>query len=427
MLILVTGATGFIGSALVERLQHGGHALRVAVRDPAAALARWPGIDARAVDFASATRPDAWRPLLEGVGAVVNTVGIIREARGQTFRNLHVEAPVALFDAASAAGVERFIQVSALGADAGAVSAYHRSKREADEALASRHSHAVIVQPSLVFGAGGQSARLFLRMAAAPVQMLPGQGRQRVQPIHVDDLCDAIAGLIEVDRMPPRIAAVGPQCLELRQYLSLLRAALGAGRAWQLRVPVSLMRVIARIGDRFARMPIDSERLAMLERGNCADAGPIIALLGRSPRAASAFIPRPEAERLLREQRVQFATTWLRWSLALVWIVSGVVSLGLWPIEQSLAMLARVGLHGSLASVALYGAAALDIAFGIGTLVLAGAPLRRLYEAQMVLIAGYTLLIGMFLPELLLHPFAPIVKNLPMLAALVLLRWSERA
>lgn len=427
MLILVTGATGFIGSALVERLQQDGHVLRVAVRDPAAARARWPGIDAQAVDFATATRVEAWEPLLEGVEAIVNTVGIIRETRDQTFRSLHVDAPVALFDAATAAGVARIIQLSALGADADAVSAYHRSKREADEALAARHPHAAIVQPSLVFGMGGESARHFLRMAAAPVRMLPGDGRQRVQPIHVDDLCDAIAALIRIERMPPRVAAVGPQCLELRDYLAMLRAGLGAGRAWPMRVPMPVMRLLARLGDRAARVPIDSERLAMLERGNCADAASITALLGRVPRPVPAFIPRAEAARLLREQRVQLGITLLRWSIALVWLASGIVSLGVWPVEQSLAMLARVGLHGSLASIALYGAAGLDIAFGIGTLVLAGQALRRLYEAQIALIVGYTLLIAMFLPELLLHPFAPILKNLPMLAALALLRWNERA
>lgn len=426
MRILITGASGFIGSALVERLLRAGHILRLAVRRPEHALQRWPGVEAFAIDFTQALHADAWDRALDHVDAVINTVGIIRETRGQPFQTVHVEAPTALFASAARCGVERVVQVSALGADAAAKSAYHLSKRAADEALMRLHGHAAIVQPSLVFGADGASARQFVRLAALAVTPLPGEGNQRMQPIHIDDLCDGLAALLVRPRMPACVAAVGPRCLSLRDYLQALRTLLGAGRARWLPLPMVVMRQLARLGNRWSRVPVDGDRLAMLERGNCADAAGITALLGRAPRDPRQFITPEEAPQLLRLARIDIGLTVLRWSIAAVWIASGIVSLGVWPIEDSLAMLSRCGLHGTTALAALYGAAALDIGFGIGTLLLRLPLRKRLYEAQIILVAAYTVVIGMFLPELLIHPFAPIVKNLPMLAALMLLRSSER-
>src|SRR5690606_25934796 len=153
----------------------------------------------------------------------------------------------------------RVIQVSALGADADASSAYHLSKREADRALLALHPHAAIVQPSLVFGAGGASARLFLRMAASPLIPLAGKGQHRVQPVHLADLCECISQLLTVSKMPRHVAAVGPDCLTLRAYLEALRSALGLGRAHWLMVPRPLVRIAAKIGDRLQESSLDSD------------------------------------------------------------------------------------------------------------------------------------------------------------------------
>ena len=120
----------------------------------------------------------------------MNAVGILRERGGQTFDAVHTRTPVALFDACIAAGVRRIVQISALGADTGN-SGYFRSKRAADARLAATEANWVIVQPSLVYGPGGTSARMFSMMASLPLTPLPGDGKQLVQPIHVDDLIAA--------------------------------------------------------------------------------------------------------------------------------------------------------------------------------------------------------------------------------------------
>lgn len=426
MRILLAGATGLIGSALVDRLQQDGHLLRLAVRRPAEAQARWPEAELVPIDFNDAVRPEQWIDALKGVEIVINAVGIIREHGAQRFETLHVAAPIALFEAAARTGVGRIIQISALGADAEAISDYHLSKRRADAYLLACHDHAAIVQPSLVFDCRGSSAQQFLRMAASPIIPLPGKGQQRVQPIHIDDLCECIARLLVVPRMPPCTAAVGPHCLNLRDYLEILRSSLGVGRAWWLQIPMPVMRLVASLGHHLRNPSLDRDRLAMLERGNCADAGALSSLLGRAPRPAHQFIRPAEAPMLLGNIRRRHGLSILRASIATVWLISGVVSLGLWPIEDSLSLLARCGLSGNSAVLALYGASAMDIGLGVGTIALRGRPLLRLYEAQMLLIVAYSVLIGIFLPEFLVHPFAPVVKNLPILAALALLRWSER-
>ena len=425
MKVLLTGASGFIGGALAERLLAGGHSLRLVQRraraDPRAR------VESVVLDFNDATDAAAWRTALDGIDAVVNAVGIIAEGRGQSFATLHERAPKALFEAAAAAGVKRIIQVSALGADARAMTAYHRSKHAADVALRSLRVHACIVQPSLVFGLGGESARLFLRLAAAPLVPLPGAGTQRIQPIHVVDLCDAVAALLAAPRMPERLAAVGPNCITLREYLAQLRHALGCGapRWWQ--VPRWIVQASATIGGYCRRLPFDRERWAMLERGNCDDPSGITALLGHAPRAPGAFLSKEEGTAWREHHRRHAGLDWLRVSVAVVWLASGAVSLGLWPVGDSLAMLARCGLTDGPARLALYGGALLDIGLGVATLVLPGRRARRhLYAMQAAVIVGYTAIITLCLPELWMHPFAPVVKNLPMLAAIALLRGSER-
>src|SRR4051812_39875905 len=100
MNILLLGATGFIGSAIAERLLRDGHYLRVAVREPARAKANWPEADCVRLDFERATTPAAWVALVSGMHGVINAAGIVRETKQQKFDVVHVRAPIALFEAA---------------------------------------------------------------------------------------------------------------------------------------------------------------------------------------------------------------------------------------------------------------------------------------------------------------------------------------
>jgi len=385
--ILVLGAGGFIGG-------HAAAALRAAGHD----------VVAGRIDYTRAQAREDWLPALHGMDAVVNAVGIIRERGRRTFQALHDAAPRALFDGCASCGVRRVIQISALGADAASSSRFHLTKRSADDYLARLDLEWTIVQPSIVFGEGGASARLFTLLATLPVTPLPGEGGQRVQPIHVADLAALITRLIE-SPLRLKLPAVGPRDLDLREWLSLLRAQLGLGPPRFLAVPLWAV-------------PVERETLQMLERGNTASPALITKVLGRPPRAPERFVEPGEGKLLANRAKLDWLLPLLRGSLGLVWIVSGVVSLGLYPVEESLAMLQRVGLTGAFARLTLYGSALLDIALGVATLFLHR---KILWQLQAALILGYTAIISVFLPELWLHPFGPVLKNLPMLAALIVL------
>lgn len=432
MNILITGATGLIGARLREALRARGHRVIGVARHPPAAA------DWIALDLAEATIAD-WCARLDGIDVVVNCVGIFRATARQRFDELHHLGPVRLFSACVRAGVGRVVQVSALGADAEAATPYHRSKRAADAELLAMPIDAVVVRPSLVFAPDGASSRLFLAWASLPLVPLPAGGMQAVQPVHIDD---AIAALVllatrvssEVETRRPW-ALVGPRALTLADYLAALRAGMGLAPARTLAVPPALMRCAARLGDLLGRwwpaLPLDSASWAMLERGNVGgapDVGRLTALLGRSPRAPERFVA-PESAAALRAQAV---LGWLlppaRWSLAVVWIVTAWVAAFVWPVQDSLDLLARSGVPAALRPAALYGAAALDLVFGLATLWPSHGQRWRpwLWIAQAALIAFYTLVIALRLPEFWAHPYGPLTKNLPMLALIALVAALER-
>ncbi|GAA4325924.1 SDR family oxidoreductase [Pigmentiphaga soli] len=422
--VLLLGATGFLGRHIARELAAAGHAVVAGARRPPARPL--PAAVHVEVDFEQGCDPAYWLPLLDGIDAVVNAVGILKESAGARFAVLHERAPQALFAACRQAGVRRVVQVSALGADAGARSAYHLSKRAADDYLMSLGLDAVVVQPSLVYGPGGASARLFGMMASLPLVPLPRAARAPVQPIHVDDAARAIALLADPGRRcPPKVALVGPQPLPLRDFLSALRTALGVpGRLRVVELPRALTACLARLAAALPGAAPDRETLAMLERGNTADPAPVRELLGGPPRPPAAFVAPDEAPAAAARARLDWLLPVLRASLACLWIGTGIVSLGLYPVESSYELLRRAGTPGWLRPFALYGAAALDILLGLLTLLPRAG--RALWAGQAALIAFYTAVITWKLPEFWLHPYGPVLKNLPILALLLLLYQLER-
>jgi hypothetical protein len=233
----------------------------------------------------------------------------------------------------------------------------------------------------------------------------------------------AIVGLLR-GRLEPapgatvqRVPLVGPEALSFTDYLARLRGALGLGRQVIVPLPDFLARLLAKAGRWLPGALLDEDALRMLERGNTGDAAPITQLLGRPPTPIAAFITDPRAERTLAQ--LGWLLPLLRWSIVVVWIATAIVSFGLYPVEASYDLLARTGIPPGLQPLMLYGAASFDLLLGLG---IAFMPRRRpLWLAQFALIGFYTVVIAFKLPEFLLHPYGPLTKNLPMLAAIWLL------
>ncbi len=164
--------------------------------------------------------------------------------------------------------------------------------------------------------------------------------------------------------------------------------------------------------------PINRDIIAMLKAGNTADPSPFTAALGRAPRPLSEALaqhPATDADRL--HARMLFVRPLLRWSLALLWVITGLLSLGLYPLTKSYQLLGSVGIAGLPAHAALFGGAGLDLALG-GLLLVKWRPVAVGCAMLASMMAFNVIAIG--LPsEYWLHPFAPLLKTLPIAAAIL--------
>jgi len=402
-----------IGGAVVRRLRQSGHEVVLAGRGPASGVQ---------LDFNALPPCAELVRRLQGYDVLVNAVGIFQAQAEQGFDAVHVKAVAALFGAAVQAGIGRLVHVSALGAGLGGATAYFDSKGRAEVLLRQLPVPVTIVRPSLVYSPEGNSTRFFLRLARLPLLPLPGGGGQLVQPVYVEDLAEAIVRVATCVDPPAVLEAVGPRPLPLREYLRLLGAAHGqAPRVVHL--PLAPLRPLLPLAARLTGGLVGPDSLRMLEAGNTGDAAGITNLLGRPPRDPALFVDAHDVE-AGAALRLQRALLWLRLTLAAMWLATAWVSLWGYPREDSLALLARLGLHDGPALFALWSGAVLDGLLGLGMLVL---PRRRLvYLAQLLLMGGYTVLITIWLPEFWLHPFGPLLKNIPIAGAIVALILLDR-
>ena len=426
MKILITGASGFIGGHLTTALIKAGHEVAACVRNPLSIQQQWPEIKAIKANFNCDHDVNDWLPRLQGVDIVINAVGIIRESRNQTFKELHTAAPCALFKAAEQAGVRKVIQISALGADETAFSEYHLSKRAADEYLMALDLDWAIVMPSIVYGPGAKSMAFFKAIAALPLVPLVDTGDQAVQPIHIDDLSQAVLQLLEPES--PRqvqIAMVGPQPITMKEIYTQLRHWLGMGKARFISIPYGFTLTAARIGGFMGNTPMTTEAIQMLRKGNTADAAPFVNQFGFTPASfATSLACTPSQQPDRWHAGLYFLQPLLRFAIAFVWFFTGFISAFVFPVEQSYAMLAKAGIDGIWAPIMLYGAAATDFALGLATLM--AYRLSLVSSIQIAIMLLYTVIITFSQPEQWIHPFGPVSKNIPLIIATLIMIVLER-
>lgn len=286
MKILICGATGFVGRHLLSSLRAAGHVVVRAIRTPSCD-------DDIAVDFLNDTDASIWLTRLQGIDAVINTVGVLRDSAASPMQRLHTDTPLALFTACAEAGVARIVHISALGVDSGIPVPYFSTRLAAEAGLQALPSsvRTLCLRPSVIYGEDGASAKMFRQMAHLPVQFLPMGGAQTLQPVHIDDICAAISNwLADPEAQTSLVAAVGAEATTMRGMLDSYRAQLGHGPAVHISMPRPLARLAAWTGDFIPAAPLSSDTYAMLEAGNTADSTSFAALLGRMPRSYVDFI-----------------------------------------------------------------------------------------------------------------------------------------
>jgi len=279
----VVGGSGFIGRYVVKRLAAQGHVVRVAVRDPEAALFLKPmGAVGQIVPlYAPIQHEAAVHRAVEGADLVVNLVGILAERRAGDFQRIHAEGAGRVARLAAAAGVGRLVQVSAIGADPASPSRYAATKAAGEQAARAAFPTVTILRPSVVFG---QEDGLFNRFAtmAQRLPMMPViAGATRFQPVYVGDVADAVmAGLHRADAVGVTYELGGPLVLSMRELLAYVLAATGRHRRL-VTVPMALARFQATVLERLPGKLLTRDQLLMLQRDNMAAPGmPGLAELG---------------------------------------------------------------------------------------------------------------------------------------------------
>lgn len=371
---------------------------------------------------------ESWLSLLEGVNAVVNVAGILREERGQRYEVVHHVAPLALARACVAKGVRRFVQISALGLQEDGE--FVASKHRFDKALLELPLKSAILRPSVVYAVSGSygGTSLLRALAAFPgALLLPGDGRWLIQPVAVQDLADLAARALESEASG--IYEVGgPERMTLRQYQHAWREWLRIPGNRALFTPVGSVSLLVRFWETIGSGPVGETMWRMLKRGNITADGETARLrqdFGIAPRPLQEVLASAPSQVQDRWQaQLYFLAPALRLSVALLCLISAWVG---WATPATeIKQLASGSLLSAMEPVVIARAAAtLDLILGVWLLL--GSRLRAAIASTMALVLVYSLVFGIALPALWLDPLGGLAKNLVILPALAVL-WvlSER-
>ncbi|MBI4685545.1 MAG: complex I NDUFA9 subunit family protein [Nitrospirae bacterium] len=271
-MIFIAGATGFVGSHLIDALLKEGHQLRCLVRSEKTAKSfHEKGIEVVRGDI---TEPDTIQGALKDINFVIHLVGIIEEKGSVTFQRVHVDGTKNLVNEAKQTGVKHFFYQSALEADRGSWSGYLRTKAEAEEIVKASDIPYTVFRPSLIIGPwDGFTKRLMDIVKMSPVIIpVPGDGKTKFQPIYIKDW---IICLLKVLSSPELFSGIfeigGPEHLTYNEIVSSLAKAMKIKKSI-LHMPMRLLKLGAALAEKtIPVLPVTYDQLRLLENDNICD------------------------------------------------------------------------------------------------------------------------------------------------------------
>ncbi|HEV7307573.1 SDR family oxidoreductase [Ensifer sp.] len=415
MKVLILGATGFIGSALLDRLASDGHIVTGLGRNIARAGVKWPQVRWLSIDLARMHGAGDWQPLVAAHDVIVNCAGALQDGLADDVAATQERAMLALYAAAQPSSV-RIVQISAPLGGAGTDSAFLATKFRADEALAESGVPHVILRPALVLGRNAHGGSALLRaLAALPFAIPLVHGDARVETVAMSDVAEAVSAAV-AGLLPERSDLVlgHPERPALADLVALHRQWLGLPAARVVSLPAALaapVGFLADIAGRFGwRSPLRSTALSVMAGGVSAAGAPKAP--GPFLSATQSLSANPSGVQDLWFARLYLMKPLMIAGLSLFWLLSGIVPL--FAFGDARQHFLRFLAEGPATALTLATCLA-DIALGIAVLVRPFA--RRALLGMLVLSVGYLVAASLVEPQLWADPLGPLVKVLPSLLA----------
>ena len=274
MNIVLLGGSGFVGSKVAKILRNKGHNVITPTHQE--------------LDLLN-PNPEKIEKIFANQFVIINAVGIMSRFP-EVLEKVHYQTPKLLAEIAVKMGIKKWVQLSALGADEHNQTAFLSSKGRGDNAVREIVPNVAIARPSVIYGRGGASCELFIKLAKLPILPLPNKGDFALQPVAVDEVAQGLAKMAE-ETHGTIINMTGGCPVSLAEYLAIMRQNLHhKPPAKVLNIPISAIKPFLPIAKVLSNDMMSADSIKMLQDGNTADNADFARLLGKTPQSPKEFI-----------------------------------------------------------------------------------------------------------------------------------------
>ena len=274
MNIVLLGGSGFVGSKVAKILRNKEHNVITPTHQE--------------LDLLN-PNPEKIEKIFANQSVIINAVGVMSRFY-EVLEKVHYQTPKLLAEIAVKMGIKKWVQLSALGADEHNQTAFLSSKGRGDNAVREIVPNVAIARPSVIYGRGGASCELFIKLAKLPILPLPNKGDFALQPVAVDEVAQGLAKMAE-ETHGTIINMTGGCPVSLAEYLAIMRQNLHhKPPAKVLNIPISAIKPFLPIAKVLSNGMMSADSIKMLQDGNTADNADFARLLGKTPQSPKEFI-----------------------------------------------------------------------------------------------------------------------------------------